>query len=55
MRLLGTRAPTHFCAQLALTALIDKGHRPRADLISDCLQAGSKLVFGRTARIDFEA
>jgi hypothetical protein len=55
MRLLGTRAPTHFCAQLALAALIDKSHRPGADLISACLQTGGKLVFGRTGRIDFEA
>ena len=54
-RLLGTSAPTHFRAQLALTTLIDKGHCPRADLISACLQAGGELVFGRTVRIDIEA
>jgi hypothetical protein len=34
---------------------IDKAHRPRADLISDRLQADGKLVFGGTACIDCEA
>jgi hypothetical protein len=55
MRLFGTSAPTHFRAQLALAALIDKGHRPGEDLISVCLQAGGELVFGRTTRVDLEA
>jgi Zinc-binding dehydrogenase len=54
-RLVGTSAPAHLRAQLALATLVDKGHRPRTGLISACLQAGGKLVFGRTARINTEA